>query len=521
MKIFNIEKTLGAMIFKGGITVNSDFPASADVENGWTYRILADVTDDDASKTNTGQSFLLGEDIAWNGVNWTMLGPNALWEEDGTDMTMKTALNLKIGNTYWLRATDNAGTGVTNMMKVGADDEIEVGATLNAGTSEIEEDSGAVVLVDFPVSSTPTAGTEQSYSLRVDGSAILKVYAEADGAGGVQNEKVQFPKEAQFDGLANANKQEVIGKGADYTITLDDIEQGRCIVADTTSADVTFTLPQLSTLTDDSLLRTFAIGHNAGSNDLLLNTHSGDTFVYGNTFFNFNANKLHLTLAGIKSGISERWGLQRNTTVRGSFHRDASWASSNFSSVTTIPLDNEEYNNQNELLHYQEASAGTITAFADGGSGQVTVTDATHGLSENDRVTISGTTNYNGTFKVTNVTTNTFEITDTWVATDTGSWVSYTRVWIGTDGQYSIGYMIDIDSTGGSTWNATSWLYKNGIVLANTEVRTGNYGSEDQSMAFIPTYISLSEGDYIDLRIDQNNLTGNLVHAVLNIEIRL
>jgi hypothetical protein len=70
-------------------------------------------------------------------------------------------------------------------------------------------------------------------------------------------------------------------------------------------------------------------------------------------------------------------------------------------------------------------STGAITAFADAGGGQVTVTSAAHGLTENETITIAGTTNYNGNFTATNVTTNTFEITDGWVADDaTGTWSS-------------------------------------------------------------------------------------------------
>lgn len=88
-------------------------------------------------------------------------------------------------------------------------------------------------------------------------------------------------------------------------------------------------------------------------------------------------------------------------------------------------------------------------------------------------------------------------------------------------GSYKLSYMIDIDSTGGSTWNAESHVFKNGVELDNTEVRTGNYGSEDQSMALISTYVDLAAGDYVDLRINQNNLTGNLVNSAFNIEIRV
>ena len=77
------------------------------------------------------------------------------------------------------------------------------------------------------------------------------------------------------------------------------------------------------------------------------------------------------------------------------------------------------------LVYKDTTLTGSITAFADAGSGQVTVTDAAHGLFDNDIVTITGTTNYNGTFTITNKTTNTFEIIDTFVSDDaTGTWTS-------------------------------------------------------------------------------------------------
>jgi hypothetical protein len=67
--------------------------------------------------------------------------------------------------------------------------------------------------------------------------------------------------------------------------------------------------------------------------------------------------------------------------------------------------------------------SSNITVFADAGGGQVTVTSVNHGLSEGAAVTITGTTSYNGTFTATNITVDTFEITDTWVADDAaGLW---------------------------------------------------------------------------------------------------
>lgn len=64
--------------FRGTIDLASDFPTLAEVETGWTFFITTDVTDNDGSKTNTGQSFLVADEIVWNGTDWTVLGPAGL-----------------------------------------------------------------------------------------------------------------------------------------------------------------------------------------------------------------------------------------------------------------------------------------------------------------------------------------------------------------------------------------------------------------------------------------------------------
>jgi len=68
---------------------------------------------------------------------------------------------------------------------------------------------------------------------------------------------------------------------------------------------------------------------------------------------------------------------------------------------------------------------GAITAFADAGGGQVTVTSAGHGIvDEGEYVSITGTTNYNDIYQITNITTDTFEITETFNGDDaTGTFI--------------------------------------------------------------------------------------------------
>ena len=73
--------------FKGDIGVNTDFPLIADVKTGWFYTVSDSVTDNaGATYTNTGQSFVLGDEIAWNGVTWVVVGNKAIALVDLTDV---------------------------------------------------------------------------------------------------------------------------------------------------------------------------------------------------------------------------------------------------------------------------------------------------------------------------------------------------------------------------------------------------------------------------------------------------
>ncbi len=98
--------------------------------------------------------------------------------------------DIIIANDNWISARNDAGTDYINMFKVNTDDEIDVGAGMNIGSMTFSEDSGFVTAMDLPVSSTPTVGDVEAYAFKVDGDNILTIYAEADGAGGIQNKRV-------------------------------------------------------------------------------------------------------------------------------------------------------------------------------------------------------------------------------------------------------------------------------------------------------------------------------------------
>ncbi len=53
------------------------------------------------------------------------------------------------------------------------------------GTMDIDDDSGAVTLVDMDVTDAPADGTEESIDLKLDGVSMFKLYGKADSAGAV------------------------------------------------------------------------------------------------------------------------------------------------------------------------------------------------------------------------------------------------------------------------------------------------------------------------------------------------
>ena len=102
------------MDFKGTITVAADFPTLANVESGWFYLVDTDVTDNDATKTNTGQSFSAGDEIIWNGVAWTIAG-NELIYVPYTGSTAAVALgtyDFSVNNTDFYVDVANSKVGI-------------------------------------------------------------------------------------------------------------------------------------------------------------------------------------------------------------------------------------------------------------------------------------------------------------------------------------------------------------------------------------------------------------------------
>lgn len=106
--------------------------------------------------------------------------------------------------------------------------------------------------------------------------------------------------------------------------------------------------------------------------------------------------------------------------------------------ITLYTLNNSRINvaslsfsSANGKLVYADydTSTGSITAFADAGSGSTNATSSAHGLAVNDIVTIKNTTNYNGDYIVTAVPdANTFTFVKAFTSTETGDWDKFTAL---------------------------------------------------------------------------------------------
>lgn len=71
---------------------------------------------------------------------------------------------------------------------------------LTFGTLFLDNDPTAQVHTNAGVTSIPAAGDEQSYVFQLNSENVLKVYAEADGSGGIQNKEVRIDGDVKTSG---------------------------------------------------------------------------------------------------------------------------------------------------------------------------------------------------------------------------------------------------------------------------------------------------------------------------------
>jgi len=119
--------------------------------------------------------------------------PYVPMSDDGTVIKpLVTTRNVGVYNDVYFVGRNAANNAWIDMFKLNSSDEIELGTTLNVGTMTVDDDSGAVVVLNMPVSADPADGTEESFDFQIDSNSILKLYSEADSAGAVDTLEARF-----------------------------------------------------------------------------------------------------------------------------------------------------------------------------------------------------------------------------------------------------------------------------------------------------------------------------------------
>jgi len=130
----------------------------------------------------------------------------------GRLMEFDNAGNVKLGiNNKWLRQTDTAGSYV-NLFSLNASNEIDCGGQLNiSGYIEGPTDGGAITIFDMPVTSGSADNTEMSATFKIDGTNLLKLYAQSDGAGAVDTPRIIMTADVGIGTTTPDTKLQVVG----------------------------------------------------------------------------------------------------------------------------------------------------------------------------------------------------------------------------------------------------------------------------------------------------------------------
>lgn len=154
---------------------------------------------------------------------------------------------------------------------------------------------------------------------------------------------------------------------------------------------------------------------------------------------------------------------------------------------------------------FDPGSTGAITAFADGTGGTVLVSSAGHGLSDGDIITIRGTTNYNGVFAVSAVTTDTFKITDTWVNDNGASdWDQPGHVVYTAEHTRNFSVVGQISGAPAAACKLIWKLYVNTTPQDKSTVER-KFAINDLDVCSTSCLITLSEGDILWLSVESDS----------------
>ena len=162
---------------------------------------------------------------------------------------------------------------------------------------------------------------------------------------------------------------------------------------------------------------------------------------------------------------------------------------------------------------------GSVTAVSQNGS-NIVMTSTAHGLSVGDVITTHGFSNgaYSDIFEVKAITTDTFEVTATYTATDTGNWARGGTLVCVVSGVYKLSWA----GTFSHSSSADSAMM--GIVINTTPLnKSQDYPSVATSKMStgLSCFIDLEAGDKVFFAAKNNTTTNNISIYMLNVNLHL
>lgn len=145
--------------------------------------------------------------VSSNLVNWVSGSISQIYVSDDGDGSVTLSLPQDIDTTSVVAFGGMSLYGNLNMS--GNNIDMGGGSILNLGPSTISfiDNVGTAKLIDFNVTSDSTAGLEQSISMGIDGTNFIKMYAESDGLGGIQNATVTI---MGFEIVTQGNSKSIV-----------------------------------------------------------------------------------------------------------------------------------------------------------------------------------------------------------------------------------------------------------------------------------------------------------------------
>ena len=183
--------------------------------------------------------------------------------------------------------------------------------TVNVQLSAIQiaTDAGTVSVIDMDVSSA-TAGTEESYAFNIDGTQIAKVYAEGNGAAGIQ--------EPAFKVL-----EALYAESSVYFSAIPESSTSYLVFYDPTSDEITYAnQSSISGTTQLSALTDVSIGGVGAAQD-------GSILVYNNTggYWSYSSIDTEITWGEIGGTLSNQtdlytpWLVDMSTNISGKYDK--------------------------------------------------------------------------------------------------------------------------------------------------------------------------------------------------------